>query len=524
MAKNNKQSDFIDVKAIIKQYLNKWYYFVISIVIMGCLGFFVTKLVKPKYQVNASIVLATNSGGSSSMMASAMGMLGDFGGLLGANAEIEDEIVVITSHSVLKEVAKEMGLNIHHDVKTGFLQKEFKFDDYPIQIYPAPGITDTLRTSIIFNIKCNDDKVSVKAKARKKTIVDLKDQSLPLTLDTRYGKFVIDKTSYYPEGESVKTTIKVNSYNFTAESLAENITVDMASKRSNVINLGYKTPYPIFGEKLLDKVIEVYNQRGIEFKNKQNSRTSAFLHERIALAEADLNAAESSLLQYKEKSGIVNLETDAEYAYTLRGENESKLAQELTRADILKSNLDFLKNPDNSYSMLPALAGSAGFNDAVNTYNTLILQRMDLLRTVTPNNSIIVKLDSQIDAMRANIVETMEKSYKNAMISVRDLQKNMAKSNATLGNMPKQLNDFITLSRNKEIKQTIYIYLLKSLEETELAMAKSEPNADILDEAYTMREPLGFSNKLWIVIFVMIGCCIPPVVIYIEDLIKQNKI
>lgn len=524
MAQNKNQSDFIDVKAILKQYLKKWYYFVISVVIMGCLGFFVTKIVKPKYQVNASIVLSTSSG-SNSMMASAMGMLGDFGGLLGANAEIEDEIFIITSHSVLKNVAKDLDLNIEHFVRTGFLQKEFMYEDFPVQIYPAPGLTDTLRTSIYFKIKVNSKgKVDVTAKARKNKIVDVEDGTFPLTLDTSYGKFVIDKTSSFPEGESLKTNINVKGYGIVAEELAEDITVDMASKRSNIINLGYKTAYPLFGEMVLDKVIQLYNQRGIEFKNNQNGRTSAFLHERIALAEADLNDAETSLARYKEKSGIVNLETDAEYMYTLRGENESRLTQELTRLDILKSNLDFLSNPENSYSMIPALSGSTGFNDAIATYNSLILQRMDLLRTVTTNNPMIVKLDSQIDAMRDNIVETMEKSYKNAQISVRDLQKNMAKSNTALGNIPNQLKDYVSLTRSREIKQSIYLYLLKSLEETELAIAKSEPTADVLDEAYTLKEPLGFSNKLWIVIFIMVGFCIPPVVIYCEDLINQNKI
>ncbi len=523
MAQNNTQSDFIDIKGILKQYFKKWYYFVISIVIMGCLGFFVTKIVKPKYQVNANIVLSTTSG-NGSMMASAMGMLGDFGSLLGASAEVEDEIFIITSHSVLKNVAKDLDMNLQHYVRTGFLQKEFKYDDFPVQIYPGPGIMDTLRTSINFKIKVNSKgKVSVKAKAKKNTIVDVKDQNFPLTLDTSYGKFVIDKTSFFVGDESLKTDIKVVGYGIVAEKLAEDITVDMASKRSNVIRLGYKTPYPIFGERVLNKVVELYNKRGVEFKNNQNSRTSNFLKERIAIAEADLNSAESNLVEFKEKNGIVNFESDAQYTYTLRGENESQLSKEMTRADILKSNLDFLSNPDNSFTMIPVLAGTGGASDAITTYNSLILQRMDLLRTVKPNNPILVKLDSQIDAMRENIVETLEKSYKNVLITVRDLQKNMAQSSSTLGKIPQKLNDYVSLSRNREIKQQIYLYLLKSLEETELAIAKSDPNAEIVDEAYTQFEPLGFSNKIWIVLFLFIGCCIPPVVIYLQGIYIEHK-
>lgn len=522
MSENKNQSDFIDFKGLIKQYLKNWYYFVISIVIMGLLAILFLQIKKPVYQVNANVVLSTS--GSSSMMSSAMGMLGDFGSLMGANAEIEDEIFIITSHSVLKEVAKDLDLNIMHTVSDGIIGKTLKYDDFPVQVYPAPGMTDTLRTRIVFNISVNSKgQVNVKAKAKRKTLAKVKDQSFPLTLDTEYGSFVIDKTSFFPEGESVKTRVSVCGYSLAAEDLSEDVTVDMASKRSNVIKLGYKTPYPKFGERILNKVIQLYNQRGIEFKNNQNRRTSAFLQERIALAETQLDDAENSLLAFKEKSGIVNFESDAEYAYTQRGENESKLASELTRLDILKSNLDFLANPENAYSMIPAISGASGFSDAITTYNNLILRRMDLARTVTANNTQLLKLESQIDAMRENIVKSMEKSYNNSQIIVRDLRKNMSQSSSALGHMPKQLKDYMSLARNREVKAQIYTYLLKSLEETELAIANSEPNAEIIDDAYTITEPLGFSKKVWFVIFIFIGCCIPPVMIYIQDMVKKNK-
>ncbi len=523
MTKDKNTSDFRDLKGLLRQYISKWYYFAISIVIMGVLGLIFATVKKPVYQVNANIVLSTG-GNSSPLMSAAMGVLGDFGGMLGANAEIEDEIFIITSHSVLKNVAKDLDLNINHQVSTGFLRKEFKYKDFPVQIYPAPGITDTLRTSITFKIKANEQgKVCVKAKARKKTIVDIKDGQFPLTLDTPYGSFVLDKTSSYPAEQSVKTTISVCGYGSAAEALAEDISVDMASKRSNVIRLGYCTPYPEYGELVLNKVIQLYNQRGIEMKNNQNGRTSAFLQERVAMAQADLNEAERSMQQFKEQNKIVEFEADAQYAYTLRGENEGRLTQSLTRAEILKSNLDFLKNPENSYSLIPALSESAGFSDALNTYNSLILQRIDLARTVTPTNPMLKKLDAQIDAMRANLIETMGKAYKNALIVVNDLQKNMAKSSSTLGKMPKQINDYVSLSRDLEVKQQIYLFLLKSLEETELTIAKADPNAEIIDEAYTLDEPLGLSKKAWLVVFVFIGCCIPPIIIYIQNLIKESK-
>ncbi|MCC8114066.1 MAG: hypothetical protein LIP03_08765 [Bacteroidales bacterium] len=523
MTQTSNTSDFIDIKGLIKTYLSKWYYFVISVVVMGLLGLLFIGIVKPKYQVNANIVLSTSN--TSSIMTAALGSLGDLGSTFGANADVEDEIFIITSHGVLKEVAKDLNTNIIHDVKTGFLAKDFKYTDFPVQVYPAPGMLDTLRTSILFTIKADSKgEVNVKAKARGKTVAKVKDAQFPVTVETPYGNFVIDKTSHYPEGESLKTNVKVMGYGTAAELLAEKISIDMASKRSNVLMLGYVTPYPIYGEDVLNKVIEVYNQRGIKMKNMQNSRTSTFLRERLDMAEAELNEAEAELMQYQQKNGIANLESDAEYTYMLKGESEGKLTAAQTNSEILKTTLDFLSNPENAYSLIPALPeGGEALADVVTTYNNLVLRRMNMVKTVKANNPTLVKLEEQIDAMRKNIHQSLEKAYRNSLIQVRDLQKSMNQSSAVLGSMPKYANEYVSLRRSQEIKQQMYLYLLKNYEQTQLAIANDEPQAEIIDEAYTLREPLGFDKKVWLVIFVFIGLCIPPVVIYLQSVFKKES-
>jgi hypothetical protein len=59
-------------------------------------------------------------------------------------------------------------------------------------------------STIIFKTKVYaDGTADVKVKVKRNTIADVEGQKLPITLNTEYGKFVVNKTKDYPKGEVV---------------------------------------------------------------------------------------------------------------------------------------------------------------------------------------------------------------------------------------------------------------------------------------------------------------------------------
>ena len=62
--------------------------------------------------------------------------------------------------------------------------------------------------------------------------------------------------------------------------MSENISVEIASKRSNVISLKMVSTNPDYGMAILNAVMDKYNEKGIEQKNDQNRMTAQFLSER----------------------------------------------------------------------------------------------------------------------------------------------------------------------------------------------------------------------------------------------------
>lgn len=515
MATNHKKSEFIDIRGLLTTYLKKWYWFALSVVVCCGLAFVYTKISKPKYQVVANVLISQEDGGG-------MGSFGGLGDLFGSNGYVEDEIFVVTSHSVLRDVVKELGLFRTHIVKDGLLSKTFKYDDSPIEVYPAPGIVDTLRTTLTFVTKVNGGKADITVSESGKDIVELEDQTLPATVESPYGKYVVDRTKYYPKAKDIHSIIAVSGYDVAAENLAEEVSSSIASKKSNVINLSMITTNPRYGSDVINAIIEKYNQRGINQKNLQSTKTAQFIDDRLALISGDLAGAESEIQNYKENQGIVDVQTEASYNVALKGEAERRLVTAQTENEIIKMTRDFLNDPAKAYELIPTSNEIAGVGSSIGTYNALILKRLELMNNAKGNNAALRSLNDQIDAMRASINTSLERALINSNVEVREASAQVAKAQGKLGNIPNQERAFINLKRQQEVKQQLYLFLLQRREETAMLLANAVPKGEIIDEAYTLSEPVGMSKKIILLIAFMLGLCIPPVIIYIRHLLRSK--
>lgn len=514
MKKENKSSEYIDIRAMIKEYLSKWYWFVISVVLCAGVAFLYTRISHEKYGVRANMVITSEDD---------LAVFGHLSNVLGSSARVDDEIFLVSSHSLYKKVAKEMGLNISYFVKKGFLETDFEYKGYPIELYTPAGISDTLSCGIVFKVKANEaGKVSVKVKAKKATIAKVTDATFPVTIETPYGNFTLDKTDNYPVDEDVKTTIALTSYDAAAENLAKNIKSEIMSRKSNVIMLEYDTPYPQFGMELINNILKEYNQRGIDEKKIQGQKSAKFIDERLALLSSDLDVAEGELQKYKENEGFTDLSSEVQYQSEKRGRMEHQLVGAETHLEIIDMVRKFLSDPSNSESLIPITVEIDGLSSLINTYNSLIIKRMNLANTALPGNANLRLLDDQIAAMRDNINTSLDRAYESQTLTVGELRRNQQLAQSRLGNVPSQEREYRDLLRQQRIKQDLYVYLLQRREETSLMLANATPKANIIDEAYTLVDPLTTSRKVILLIGIIIGFLLPPLVLWFKHLFNNK--
>ena len=515
--KKQNESEIINVLGLMKTYMSKWYYFVISVILCCGLAFGYIKLTKPVYQINANVLISQDED------AGGMASMGGLSGLFGSSGYVEDEVFVVSSHSVFKDVVRDLGLYKNRIEKRNLLMKDFKYKKFPIEIYSEEGIADTLRTSIKFKISVDKNGfASVDVKAEKKTIAEVEHAKFPLKINTKFGKFTLLQTKDYKHGENLCMDITFMGYDVAAENLAKEVTVGIASKKSNVIALNIQTPDIEYGKDLLNEIVTKYNERGVEEKSLKGRRTSKFLTERIALLEADLESSEAIIEEYKRNNGIVDVSSEASYQLSKKGVLEDKLLRAETDFEIIKITREFVSNPDNAYSMIATSPGSMSVQSAITAYNQMILKRMELERNAKGENVALQALTRQIDASRENIIESLKNAYETAKQTLNDFRAEMSQVSGRLDKIPKQEREYLSLRRQQEIKQQLYLFLLKQLEESELMIANSVPKGIIVDEAFSLNEPVGMSKKVVLLLAFVIGLVLPIVFMYFSKLLRTK--
>jgi capsular exopolysaccharide synthesis family protein len=394
-----------------------------------------------------------------------------------------------------------------------------------MDVLVPPQFADTAKVKLQFNVKVND-KGLARVKVfdhHKDKIADLKNRKLPCEVKTIYGTFVITATEYYPKGESCKMILKAQSFDAAAEDLDEDISAEIANKKTHVIRLSYPTDNTDFGKLLLNTVMRKYDERVIANKTQQSNKTLGFLDKRIAELSSALAGVESGLQQFKESNNLVDLEADAQYNLTMKGELAKQLLAAESQLEIARIARDFLATPGNEYSMIPFSstdASATGVNALINTYNELVVKRLQLVSNAKEENYQVKTIEKQLDAMRGNIAVSLAKNFENNQMVVNELRSKMSTTQSSLGNIPMQERQLVDIKRDQKIKQELYLYLLEKREETAVMLSNAVSKGVVVDPSFVPSEPISMTKKKLLVIAVIVGLFLPIIFLYTRKLMR----
>ncbi len=511
------KSQFFDVKSLFNDYRRHWWWFVISLFLCGAMAVVYVKTHNAQYAVCANVLVSDDNTGSFT----AMSGMSD---LFGSSANVEDEVYVISSHSVLRDVARNLGIYKTHYVKKGLLGGYLAYPDFPVDVTADSSLLDTLNTTMTFKVNVGKDgKADIKMYADGKKIGQEKNLRLPVSLNTKYGRYTVLPTPDYPKGEKVKTTISISGYDDAAEDLAHSISSDRASRKSNMINLYMRTENTAYGKDVLNEIVDNYNRRGISYKNRQGEKTLEFINDRLAIISGDLSTAEKDIQDYKKDHKITDVGVEASYNMGVRGTADHALVQAETESEIIKMTRDFLRQPGNEFQLVPITSNMPkSLGDAINEYNNLVIKRMEVADNARGNNTALRRLDESISSLRRNIDTSLTKALETSQVQVREARSRLNSSLSKLGNVPAQEREFLGLKRQQAVKQELYIFLLQRREETAMMIANAIPKGRIIDEAYSLSQPVSVKMKTVLAIALLIGLIVPCLLLYLRRLFRTK--
>lgn len=516
------KSEIIDIKALLRQYRKNWYWFVASLVVCVSIGAFATKFIKPKYEVKANIMLTEESAVEKFMGGGLSGVSQLFGG----NSNAEDEVQIITSHSVLKSVVQDLGLNISTFKRLApmtYLRETTKFpleltvDDKTINI-------DTLRTSIRFTIKLSDkgtaSSIRVVAPDTKPDLYEASNVKLPATIKTIYGTFIVSATEYLTPKSEGKYRILLQSPGAAAETLREKLNIDLASKHSKIVEMQMYTDNEQYAIDILNKLIENYNIRSNKDKTIANNNTAKLIEDRLQAVRTELVGTEAELASYKRNEGLGMVEADAPSYYERMSEAEKSLTMQQVQTEMIRLTLQLARESAKDNSLIPPMGEKDGSTPMINAYNSLIMRRASIEGASKADNIALQRIDEQISMVRKNLVISLENAVEASLKLEKQYRDIYDRARSSVSNLPSVEQNFRKIARDQAIEEQIYIFLLQKQEETNVLFANLNPKAQIIDEAYSLNEDESLHPAFIIFIAILMGLLIPPTCIFIRNQFK----
>ena len=525
MSQSNLNNETVNLIEIAKTIKNNWLIFLISVICCVGLAFTYSKISKDKYVVVSNIMIrADMSSSSGNMVGSFMQQMG-LGNLMGQSVSVDDELHIITSHSLMLETAQKMELNRVHIFKENFFNRWVEFNGYAVDVIDINNVCDTLRTTLNFKVKLDKEgRADIKVNSGFfKEYANVKNVELPYTLNTIYGDFIVTSTPDYIPGEKYNYNVRVSGFDYTAEELGKNVTMYIPDKMSNLITLTIETPYISYGKELLNTICDLYNKRGIDEKNIEATNSERFINERLEIIRKELNEAEIQVEQYKKEHNLSDIETEIKAVLENNIQSHRQLVEAETMSQVIDHIISFISQPENKYEMVPFSAslevGAASF---IESYNKLVLARLNMLASAKEGSPALALLEKQIDASRENVITSLHTSKASNDIALNELRKQEEKITSRISTAPTQEREFISIYRQKVIKEELYIFLLQKYEENALTLAITSPKGQIVDRAFNYNKPSSLSTAALLIIGFIIGLLIPSLYLYIKYLFRTK--
>jgi len=515
---NNSNIENINIREIIIKYLLKWHWFLISVIICFAFAYFYLKITNEQYQVQSTILIRKDKSTSGLLD---MSMLDGLGGGSGSSKEVEDEIQVLSSKTLMASVIKTLAIETEYYAKTRFRYNEI-YPLTPLKLITPPMFNDTVKQPVILKLTRKNEGYQIEYKFGKLT-EKYKIADLSKEINTPTG--VLKFTQILP----IKTGEEFKIITYPSRSLTDSyclsVKISTVNKKSNAINVSTISSCPKKSEVVVNKIIELYNQDAIIDKNLIATSTAAFVQERIKLIGSELLDVELDVENYKKKNKLTDITADADIFLKSASVYDTKLAELETQLNLVGYIEAYVKDNKHQYDLVPA---NLGIEDKsllllIQEYNKALLDRIKVMRTTNEKNPVFTQMEQQLKELRSSIIISISSIKDGLKIAKRDVLGKTSQFTSRINGVPTQERELTEIIRQKEIKSKLYLFLLQKREENALSLASTIPSAKTIDAAYSSLQPIAPKRMMIFVLALMFGFLIPLVYIYLSDMLN-NKI
>jgi capsular exopolysaccharide synthesis family protein len=505
-----EDESLINLKDLFRIVLGKWYWFAISVVL--CIAAAVVYLMWTPiiYERTATVLIKDDKTGN---METAM--FQDLS-IFESKSNVYNEMIVFKSRSLMEEAVRRLTLDVEYTIQEGLRIQEL-YTNSPVT-FTFKDIGDnqwmTFNAKLLQNneIALWDFKTNG-MENEQMIVVNLND-----TIHTSIGKMIATPTLWYNETWFEKPiTVTKSNMKAVINNYRDALMVHLADKQTSVVNLSIKDVSVQRAEDLLNTVIAIYNEEAVNDKNLMAVNTENFINERLIIIEQELGNVDQQIQSYKIAHQLTDILSDAQLALQESSESDREIIKLQNQHSMATYIRNHLSNPSNSTDLIPSNTGVEDINveGQISIYNETLLKRNRLIDNSSERNPVVQDLNNTLNAMRQNIMRAVDNLIVNLDIQLRSVKARTERTKARISAVPQQQTEVTSISRQQQIKEQLYLYLLNKREENAINKAITESTARIIDAATGSTIPVAPRKMIILMAAFLIGLAIPSGVFYI---------
>jgi tyrosine-protein kinase Etk/Wzc len=506
------EENIIDLKLIVARVIQNWPLFAISIVLSLFLAFVYWYQAEPRWRIASKILVMDNKNSAASSLASGS-LSGDIGSIFNAKSNADNEIQILKSRTLMEKTVKSMQLNISIYLTDAFKKKEiYKEAPFTVGIsYKADTLQPRNYTINVLNereYEIENSKDDITLKARFGDSVRLKQYNLVL--------------NYIPGAKHAKQYIvSIANEDASVDDISKKFDATLSDKQATTIDLTFTYPHPAKGEAILNKITQLYLVSNLQNEQLIADSLITFIDSRVSLVSNELNGIEQKFERYKTANNIANISEQSKTLVASASEYYDKLAQQEIQLSIINDLERYLNNPKNRNVIPSSLINPTdqSFGQAINSYNDLLINRDKATLSYTEDNPVVENIDKQINNSRINLLRNIGTYKKTLQVGKQQLQKQNSGFTGQLQQLPNKERNYLDFSRQQNLKQELYLFLLQKREEAAISKNSTISSSRIIDSSKSEFFPFTPKRSIVYAVGLLFGLILPALYLIIKQLL-----
>ena len=556
-----KQYSIFDANYLWQFFTHHKKWFALSLFLCLCLGVAYVYLTRPTFNIVGKMLIIDRRQNSSSINSVSAALLNQLPSSLGSSLNLgrslgsENEKEILKTKLLSKDVVEDLGLytEIRHQK---LLKSRLLYKNQPVNVTVSQECLQALNEglytySIRLTIDKNDAGYTFEGVLKKnKKKIEIAEQAfakLPAVIHTEIGDLTFTE-NVLPTEEERKPFVKDYRLKVTitpsmtvAKQFVKRLTIASASKKAtSIIQINLQDENVSRGIDFVNSLVEHYNGRSNAERQEEAAKNDEFINSRLAKIDQELGLTDADWEKVKKQYHVTDPKVDAEEVMTKKSAYETQLVNFGIQQQLLDYLTEYVNDPANLYELIPVNVGlysgdatssrqdpfrAGGYSgDAISLisqHNLQVVERNDLLKGISEKSPRLQQLTQQINDQYPAIKAALQRDRQSLAIRRRTVEQEYNRYLSRVGNVPEQERVMTDVSRQRNIKQGVFVALLQKREEIAMELANTTDKGRLIDETQAQGKTKP-KTLVALLTSLILGLLLPYVFFFYRRNMKKN--